>query len=670
MTPAAEFDLAAFKERPLQKKNTGNPSTRSRVRYKDVISAFDIETTRIREIEQSVMYIWQWAFDEHVYVGRTWAEFADLAEKIAGSLGTDEKLVVFVHNLSYEFSYLKGIYDFQPEDVFAVDQRKILKCTMLGHIEFRCSYLHSNMSLKEYTDKMGAEHAKLSQYDYTKERWPWTPIEGDELLYCVYDVIGLTEAIRKDMEIEGDTLYSFPLTATGYIRRSAKKAMKGTRHNYAKLISPNRHVYTMLREAFRGGNTHASRYFSGRIVENVNQVDRSSSYPEVLVNRPYPSDTFREIGPCDNDVLRRCIDVHHRAAVFRCILRNVRLKDPTWGCPYIPKDKCRNIVKAGYDNGRVLHARELEITLTDVDYKIIREEYDFDIEVTDLAFTRYARLPKCFTDLINHLYDLKTALKGGPEETELEYWRAKVKINSLYGLTAQDPCKLPLVFNGATCEPDISVDVGEILAKDNFKRVLPPYQIGVWCTAYAREELERGMRIVHETPGAYFVYTDTDSVKYIGDVDFSAYNNEKIEMSKRSGSYATDLKGKTHYMGVFENEGTARRFKTFGAKKYAYEDENGKLHLTVAGVVKRAGAAALEKDGGLDAFDQGYIFTGEAGGLEAIYNDEAYGPYTVDGHEIYISSNVVLRESTYTLGITEEYEYLLRMSALDSDEYF
>ena len=153
-------------------------------------------------------------------------------------------------------------------------------------------------------------------------------------------------------------------------------------------------------------------------------------------------------------------------------------------------------------------------------------------------------------------------------------------------------------------------------------------------------------------------------------MDFSEYNNDKIEQSTRSGSYAVDLNGKTHYMGVFENEGTARRFKTFGAKKYAYEDEKGKLHLTVAGVVKRAGAAALEKDGGLDAFNLGYIFTGEAGGLEAIYNDEAYGPYTVDGHEIYISSNVVLRESTYTLGITEEYEYLLRMSALDSDEYF
>ena len=39
-------------------------------------------------------------------------------------------------------------------------------------------------------------------------------------------------------------------------------------------------------------------------------------------------------------------------------------------------------------------------------------------------------------------------------------------------------------------------------------------------------------------------------------------------------------------MGLFEIEDHIKRFKTMGAKKYAYEDDEGKLHITIAGVNK------------------------------------------------------------------------------------
>ena len=122
-------------------------------------------------------------------------------------------------------------------------------------------------------------------------------------------------------------------------------------------------------------------------------------------------------------------------------------------------------------------------------------------------------------------------------------------------------------------------------------------------------------------------------------------------------------------MGVFENEkkSEAIEFKTMGAKKYAYRTLDGKLHITIAGVNKKLGAEELEKAGGITAFKEGFIFT-TAGGLEAIYNDDPeIGSYTVDGHELTITSNVTLRPSTYTLGITGEYEKLLKMSIEELD---
>ena len=106
-----------------------------------------------------------------------------------------------------------------------------------------------------------------------------------------------------------------------------------------------------------------------------------------------------------------------------------------------------------------------------------------------------------------------------------------------------------------------------------------------------------------------------------------------------------------------------------GAKKYAYEDEKGKLHLTVAGVIKKAGAEELARKGGLEAFKPEFVFV-DAGGLEAVYNDDPeIKTYEIDGHVLEITPNVVLRPSTYTLGITDEYEALLSLCHIESDMF-
>ena len=96
-----------------------------------------------------------------------------------------------MHNLSYEFTFLSGIYHFKPEEVFAVDKRAILKCTMFNKLEYRCSYRLSNMSLLEFTKAENVEHRKYSEkydFDYNIIRYPWTPLDSDELLYCQNDV--------------------------------------------------------------------------------------------------------------------------------------------------------------------------------------------------------------------------------------------------------------------------------------------------------------------------------------------------------------------------------------------------------------------------------------------------------------------------------------------------
>lgn len=640
------------------KRHKGNPGTRSKLRYKDMITAFDIETTYLPDIDQSMMYIWQWQFsDEITVVGRTWDELAKFIDKLCWAVkykNEDCRLVVYVHNLSYEFQFLRTIYNFTEKEVFCVDDRRILRCIMNDALEFRCSLLHSNMSLKQFTEKMGAEHSKLSgvEFDYSKTRYPWTPMTDKELQYCINDVLGLVEALKIEMAADHDNLYSIPLTSTGYVRRDAKEAMRGVDHLMVQSMLPDIRTYHLLRAAFRGGNTHANRYYCDKTLRNVHSWDRSSSYPDVIMNCEFPMGPFTYMeGPIETKFVLDLINRRHKACIIHLAMTEPILKDYYNGCPYLSISKCDPIWNVDNDNGRVLAANYLETVCTDIDFKIIMNQYEGEVEIKEIAYARYGMLPKRFRDLVKEYYKRKTSLKN-VEGQEIYYEKAKNKLNSLYGMCAMDPVRQVIKFNeerGFFCDEQ---EEEKILEEYNKKAFLP-YQWGVWVTAWARQRLQMGIEVV----GDKFVYADTDSVKYVGDADWSILNKFLRLSSKNSGAYAVDPSGQKHYMGVYEEEKTYDLFRTLGAKKYVTQIGDD-LKTTIAGVVKWSGGPELKERGGIEEFKEGFIFY-KAGGNELKYNDVPYGMYEAEGHQIFIGPNVVIKPSRYRLGITGEYKELI-----------
>lgn len=642
-------------ETAVLSRKRGNPGTRRKIRYKNVVCAFDIETTRIPQIEQSVMYLWQFSFGLDCQVhGRTWEECEELFKLLVDSCEEDVYYVIYVHNLSYEFQFLRGIYHFTNDEVFAVKSRKVLKCEMYGHLEFRCSYLQTHLSLDNFLKQMNVENKKIAGYDYDKLRWPWTPLTDFELSYGMNDVIGLVQAIEKRMTLYGDDLYSIPLTSTGYVRREAKKAMRRIPHTVIPSIFPSIDQYIMFREAFRGGNTHANRYYSGMKLLNIRSADRSSSYPDVMVNCKFPVSRFKPVPDCSYDNIYHQIFERGKAMIMRVALSNVSLIDPMWGCPYLSKDKSRKIENGVYDNGRILSADYMETTITDIDLRIIIEEYQCDVQIIEAQQARYGKLPQPLIDLIIKLYKDKTELKG-VEGEEAFYLLSKEMINACYGMMAQDPVKQSIDYENDWSE--MNDDPAELLDKARKKAFLV-YQWGVWVTAWARYRLEEGIRNV----GWRFIYADTDSVKYL-DVDgvsWEDYNNERISASTEAGAYAKDPKGITHYMGVFEDEGIYSEFATLGAKKYVYREGDGPLHVTISGVNKKKGGPELEAHGGIGAFCKRDMIFREAGGTEIKYNDDPeVKTWETEGHSIRITPNACIRPSTYSLSITAEYEEII-----------
>ena len=83
-----QYKTGTFSNIPQVKRNRVNQDAKTTIKYKDAICAFDIETTRLPAIAQSIMYVWMFHVKQLnlTIVGRTWEEFETLLKKIVDEL--------------------------------------------------------------------------------------------------------------------------------------------------------------------------------------------------------------------------------------------------------------------------------------------------------------------------------------------------------------------------------------------------------------------------------------------------------------------------------------------------------------------------------------------------------------------------------------------------------
>lgn len=619
--------------------------------YLNTLVTFDIETSTVNK-ELNFMYVWQLCVGgEYVIMGRRWNEFKQIVRELDDATKDLGILPCYVHNLAYEFQYLRGLYDFAADDVFLLDSRKPGKATIPGTgIELRCSYKLSNRSLAEWTRALGVEHGKLEgDLDYTVIRTPATSLTSEEIDYCVNDVVGLYECIIKCCEQEQVNMATIPLTSTGFVRRECKAALRPVAAEVRCLI-PCREALDLMLKTMRGGDTHCSRYYTGLIVENVHCFDISSSYPFTMTALLFPMTAFRRVTITANRLIKMAIS-KATPIIAKVVLTEVCLARPRWGFPYLARAKCK-VQDGVFDNGRILDAARVETCVTDIDMRILLDQYTWgDIEVVECWVSTYGQLPSQYRAQILKYYQGKTSLKGVSGE-EVEYAKSKNRINSVYGMTVQNPLK-----------PECLYEDGEYVERDNLdqryeeyrERGWLPYQWGVWVCAHARNLLQEALKVI----GDLAIYCDTDSVFFEGDSAlFNAINEWRRDRAEQVGAVALDVKGRSRYMGVFEPDKFCRRFVSWGAKKYAYEKTSGELVITIAGVGKLQGASELVKAGGLEAFRPGYIFK-EAAGNCWYYNDDATHDIDYNDETITVTPNVSALPTTYEVSISDDYSKLL-----------
>lgn len=633
---------------------------KSKKYYVNYVATFDIETSKIEKSNdeyEGFLYHWQFCINGIVIFGRDWLEFAKLIYYLKEELllSNDKKLVVYVHNLSYEFHFLYNL--FYVSDVFCIDKRKVLKCILDDFIELRCSYYLSNMNLSKFIENTpNTQHIKaLGDLDYSKLFLPSTQLSSKEYGYCYNDVCGLFECIRE--RLKEFNLNQIPLTSTGYVRRECRKNMNKNLNNRKifEKLALNQEVYDLLRDCFRGGNTASNRYHTNVILDNVSSYDMTSAYPYVMLSEKYPMSTFIYY---DLESFKE-LDYYNKryCTIGYYYFSNIKLKNNI-PIPYIPISKCLTVVKDEdliVYNGRLISSSGIKIALTNIDYEIIKNQYDYDyddLRVENFYFARKGFLPKELRETIIEYYELKTQLKG-IKDKEYEYMKSKNKLNSLYGMIVTNIQRKEILFDS---EKDEVFSYGEKgLLEDYYKsrNNFLSYQWGVFVTSFCRKNLQTAIdRFNKYGTSLDVVYCDTDSIKYLGNYDkvFKEINDEWLKKCKDYGiiNYA-ERDNKKYYLGVYDFEGTYQKFKTLGAKKYAFL-KNDKYGITVSGLSKIKGAKELEKNG-LEFFKNGSVFY-DSGRTTVKFNNDKFHYLQIGNDKIINGSNVVILDTTYTLGIS------------------
>ena len=659
-------------------------SKRKKVNYLNLSLSFDTETTSTMTTNEprekfAFMYVWQFGIDGYYCFGRTWEEFIQLCEHLQKTLDLNERkrVIIFIHNLSFEFQFFRKYFKWLS--VFATASRNPVKALTSYGIEFRDSLILSGYKLENVAKNLTAHDIPkmVGDLDYTLIRTKDTTFTKKELGYMLNDVRVLVAYIDEQREQYGD-ITKIPLTNTGRVRRYVRNQCFKDKNYNAKIRSlriKDANEYNTLKQAFAGGFTHANPNHAGKVYKNVASFDFTSSYPTVMIAEKYP---------CSSAVPQKWVnwerfnEINEKALqIFTVEFWNIETS--VYFDNYISKNKCLDIKGEIENNGRIFSAEYLKITITSVDWDIIKQVYHWDkIKISNQLAYYKDYLPKPIIESILHFYKSKTTLKE-VKGKEAEYLHAKGMLNSVYGMSVTDIVHDEQVYSSdewTTEDADVNDQIKHY--NNSYNRFLY-YPWGVFVTAYARHNLWNGILEFKDD----FLYSDTDSIKaknYKKHLSYIEQYNKDIvkKLEKCLEHYGIDknelspkdIKGNEHVLGVWDFEEVYKRFKTLGAKRYIVENKDSKLEITIAGLPKDKGRDYLLKISNDDMIKVFSNFTNkmqvpktDSGKLTAYYDDEEKECIIKDfqGHYTKVKSlsSVHLSQASFEMSMSEKYIKLI-----------
>lgn len=657
-------------------------SEKYRYNYLKIACAFDIETTSYYSAKYdkdlATMYIWQLSLNSDTIIGRTWGEFIRLIEMLNDyAKERDGVVLCLIQNLSFEFQFMKSLFDWNKNkegypDIFAKDDRTILYAKY-KQIEFRDTLALTGMGLARFKKNYGLSVDKLvGDLDYSLYRHSKTPVTNKELAYCINDVQILSDFFYKYLFPEyirpGKKI---PLTSTGIVRNDIKdsfnelpKEEKKKLRNRIKNSQPTEAVYKLWRNyLFRGGLVHASTIACNYLWEDeFGSYDLKSAHPGQMLAKKFPWKYNRRDVKKWPEILEAArTEDFGFFGVFK--FYNIRCSG------YHSLESKNKIIEASpdavYENGRLVFASYIKVCLLEVDFFNYEDLYEWErFQVTVLYQAKLEPLPDYVRKVICKYFALKENL---PKDTP-EYNASKRKLNGIFGMFATGLPEREVVFNPETNEMELSPQSKSYAELTQYLIMLP--QWAIQTAAYTRRDIVKSIKAC----GFDSMYYDTDSNKIMNFEAhkkwFDNFNEERKKLNQSVNTFEYDKKI-FEKIGGFELEYVGTRFKVLGAKRYLVEHD-GKTQVTVAGMVKGSLEAYCEKNN-LDIWeefaDDLKLPAGDSLKQTTVYTDTAFEDtltdYTGQTEKIEEGSCVAIIDIPFTMSLEEE--FINRIEALSHE---
>ena len=501
------------------------------------------------------------------YFFRTLEDFINFAKKF------EDEIIIYVHNLPFEFSYLVEEYKIgvnHNKSIFRGKDPLKVVINDMPKVEFRDSLALLRKSIKDLGEDIGLPKLTIN---YNRNLYYYSLLFGNDFDYNERDniitMLSIADFFQNKAPIIGvNKIKDLSITSTRFFKYYRKffadkyfpKKYDGSKARRNNSLDEDYEFYNISRMAFRGGlvsvnplyvpDDYNDNFWS---YNSVYHIDVTSSYIYTMLNTKFPyfskDDSVKiknkkvatglikflcnEIKENGSDFLHDAgskINTSNGISRIRGFYAKIKLKNLRMKYDFdIPSiDSVRTSLALDKYcetyHGKITEADELEMYVNDAVLESIMIDYDFDdIECDYIIYTTKAdHLPYYEIVYIMQQFFTKQLLKKNKNTKSTDYLIAKSGLNAMYGIKVENPIKDKVAVRNNKIvvtqkANSLTNNNNQILFNEyvinNKNKKTDIYSDGVYISTISRLNLIKMKKYLKDI-GCINIYCDTDSLMF------------------------------------------------------------------------------------------------------------------------------------------------------------